>query len=275
MKKKRLRQGVSIPVFGQDYRGLQSEVWFTETPQEGWYWRPYKYGPILPINISLARYYVFGFIYLRHWRSSLAVWEHIAALMYTGLTGVIVEGSSHPPYHGRVRELWDTVRPHLIETGEEVEWCRPVREVEWRYPKRNGFTRIVPHDDKIKRTLDVTIHIDYPGIGSVTKDFSFPSEWSTLEDAFSVYAQGFPRWKRPVALLLSEFGWPHACSLTWPHEQSREETTDLFLRHRLVDLLGGLSLASHNRLLAGRVISVRSGHLADLNALSMTGFTPI
>lgn len=274
MKKLRLKAGTRVPVFGKDYRGFETEVWFTETPRDGWYWRPFEQGPLLPIEIGLARYYkVFGFIYLRHGFNSLAVWEHIAAMMYSGLTGVIVEGSPHPPYHGRVSELWDALCPNIIDTGDEVAWCRPVQRTEWRYPEqRAGFTRIEPHADPQNHSLDITIKIDYPGIGAVTKDFSFPAAWPVLQEAFRVHAQGYSRRKWWAACFLSMFGWPHINSICWPHEQSKEETTDLFLRHRLVDLLGGVSLASHDRLIAGRITSVCSGHLADLEVLRLTKF---
>ena len=275
MKKIRLKSGTDVLIKGKDYRGFPAGIRFRRAPQDGWYWHPSPEGPLIPITTKIVRYYrVFGFLYLRQKRSFLAVWEHIGSMAFMGLTGVIVEGSGHPPYHGRVLELWSALKPHFETTNEEVKWCRPTHTVEWRYPRRDGFTRFAPHADPTRHSLDVTIMIDYPSVGKLTKDFSFPNAMSLLETSFQVHAQGYPKEKYPFAKLISILGWPHLNSAVWPHRQSPAETLELFIRHRLVDLLGALSLCGQDRLLAGKVISICSGHLADLNALRQATFVP-
>jgi len=276
MKKFRLKPGTKVSVHGRDYRGFATEIQFSETSREGWYWRPFPEGPLLPIEASLARYYkVFGFIYLRYGYSSFAVWEHIAAMFYTGLTGVIVEGSPHPPSFGRPLEYWEALKPYLIESKEEVQWCRPLRPVEWSYPgSRRGYTRIEPNAKPFNLSLHVDIEIDYPRIGRLRKEFFFPSTLPLFVDAFNVHAQGYPNWKWRAAQLLSQFGWPHINAFVWPHEQTTTKTADLWWKHRLTDLMGGISLAAHNRLLAGKITSVCSGHLADLEVLRLADFIP-
>ncbi|OHA21017.1 MAG: hypothetical protein A2849_01770 [Candidatus Taylorbacteria bacterium RIFCSPHIGHO2_01_FULL_51_15] len=275
----RLAQGTEVKVVGKDYRGLRAEIRFSATERDGWFWRPFPRGPLLPIEIGLARYYPpFGFIYLRHGWYSLAVYEHVGAPVFTGLTGIIVEGTAHPPYHGRALELWEALNREALEHGGDARWCRPVEAVEWRYPNegrgRERYTRFEPHTDIDNHSLDVEILSDYPGIGALTKHFSFPADSAVLNRSFRVHAQGFPKWKRPVARIASYLGWPHFNCVTWPSDYSGEEAIERFVLHRLTDVLGAFSLVSHNRLPAGRITSIRSGHLGDLEVLRRARFAP-
>lgn len=279
MKRTFLREGTVVPIRGQSYRGFPSEIRFSEHSRVGWFWKPGKNYPPLPIDVTLARYYKpFGFLYLRHgFGHALPVWEHAGVLAFTGLTGVVVESSWHPPHFGRVFEFWDALKPHIVETKDDVGWCRPEKKVLWRYPNRDGYVEFTPHEDSCERSLVVRICSDYRGIGRLEREFVFPRDTEALLHAFSIHSPAYPKWplKWPLANAASFFGWPHLHRMVWPHLQPPEQTIELYLLHRLADALGALSLVSHTHLPSGIYTSVRAGLEADLNVVRLARFSPI
>ena len=278
MKRKYLKEKAVVTVRGRTYRGFPSEFRFIDSSKVGWFWRPLRSSSEIAVEANLARYYKpWGFLYLRHsFGRSLPVWEHIGALAFTGLTGVVVESSWHPPHFGRVFELWDALAPHIVESEQDVSWCRPERAVTWRYPNRDGFVRFEPHHDPCERSLIIRIVSDYRGIGTLEKEFLFPRDVLVLQDAFSIYSPAYPAtWRWPIARLAAYLGWPHLHKMVWPHSQPKEKTIELYLRHRLVDLVGAFSLSSHRHLPSGILTSVRAGLEADLNVLTLARYSPI
>ncbi len=278
MKRKFLKEGTDVSVHGKSYRGFPSEVRFSASSRTGWFWQPRGECSALPVAVSLARYYrPFGFLYLRHgFGRALPVWEHIGVLAFTGLTGVVVRSSWHPPHFGRVSEFWEALKPHLVETAADATWCRPERRVSWRYPNRDGYTEFAPHPDPCERSLIVRIVSDYRGIGKLEREFVFPRDVELLLEAFTIYSPAYPAtWKWPIAKLAARLGWPHLHKMVWPHLQSNEATIVLYFYHRLVDLLGAFSLASHTHLPSGILTSVRAGLEADLRVLQMARCFPI
>ena len=277
MKKLIMNNGAIVPVTGQCYRGLPSELRFIDSPRCGIYWRPPGESQPLKVDVSIAKYYErFGFLYLRHGRRALPVWEHIGALAWTGLSGVIVESTWHPPHFGRVKEFWEALRPNLVASTEDVSWCRPERTVVWRYPKRDGFTQLDPHLDVREKSLKVRLVSDYKGCGGLEGEFSFPADIDVLLRAFDAYSPAYPpKWKWRIATAASWLGWPHRHRMTWPHKQPDAATIELFLLHRLADLVGAFSLASHRHLPSGVLTSYCSGFEADIEVLRLARFNAI
>lgn len=278
MKASYLIPGSEVCVQGRCYRGLPSEVRFIDSPRSGWFWRPRNVSRALPVDAGCARYYKpFGFLYLRHgFGRSLPVWEHIGVLAWTGLTGVIVESTWHPPHFGRVSEFWQALRPRLAESSRDMAWCRPEKAVIWRYPARRGYTEFMPHADPKERRLIVRIRAEYKGIGSLEREFEFPRDVETLISAFDIHSPAYPStWKWRFGRVATRCGWPHLYRMVWPHHQSNEITLGHFVHHRLVDLLGACSLASHRYLPSGILISHCAGLEADLQVISRAKFSVI
>lgn len=108
--------------------------------------------------------------------------------------------------------------------------------------------------------------INYPGLGTKSESFSFPND-DLLEMLCGVPNQGWPKWFYYISRIASVFGWPHHNTVAWVQELGKEETLRLFLLHRVVDLLGALSLLCRDGLLSARVVSQCSGHEADLQTI--------
>ncbi|MFA5270454.1 MAG: hypothetical protein WC400_02495, partial [Patescibacteria group bacterium] len=112
--------------------------------------------------------------------------------------------------------------------------------------------------------LKITIFIAYPGLGEYT--LNWHSEVDTIDSAVAALTQGWPPSRRAVAKSLS--WWPHHDRVTWPQDyEDPKVALRLFALHRLADLLGCLSLISHDRLLAGEISSYGAGHTEDLELI--------
>jgi len=224
---------------------------------------------LIPVDLRLAGYNPFlHLIYLDSPCSRLNIWEHIGVLKLLGLNGVVVEGSAWPPYHGRPFEIWEALKPHVVETNSDIHWLRPEKRFEWHYPNgRQGFLRIEPHDDPEKKSLEIHAILDYKTLGETAIDFSFPGN-GCVEKMFQAKSPGWPRWRYHLCCLASGLGWPHLNSVTWPQRLSPELALEQFALHRIGDCGGAMSLAHFETLPSAKVTSYCAGHEADLATLS-------
>ncbi len=148
-----------------------------------------------------------------------------------------------------------------IKTQDQIKWCTTKGFINANYKnsETRRYTTFLPLKKGLQPSLRFTIHCNYPGLGE--KEFCYEVSEDLLR-ASSVYPQGWPAQLFYFAKIASFFGWPHAKHITWPQEH-KKKTLELFCMHRLIDLLGILSLMHPNRLPAGYVFSYCSGHWAD------------
>lgn len=271
MKKLRLKNSVTIE--GPDCFGRKAWITFHPTVEAGWHWTPYpKHQFVVPIDWRIAGHLVSpGLLYIQYQDTRLYIVEHLLSLRFTGLDGIRIEGSKWPPYHARPLEIWQALQPELAGTSEDVTWISPKGEASWKYTNgRSGFVSLEPGS---RSCLTVDVTINYPGLGEKTVLKFFPDHNpAVFENILSARAPGWPRWRYPLCLVGSKFGWPHFHSICWPQRLSCEDTLREFVLHRVGDLLGGLALASATALLSGRAISHCAGHAADLGLLRQCNF---
>lgn len=204
--------------------------------------------------------------------ATLGIIEHIMPLRLFGLGGVLVKplynGANKlwPPYHGRALEVWEALRPHVYEDGEPEKWYTIKSSARWEYPGgRNGkraYVVILPND---KPRLEITLTVDYRGVGEWEHTVSFPDD-ALLEAALTAYTQGWPPRLKRLLRQASRLGWPHYERIVWPQDYPGN-TLLRFAYHRLADLIGVLNILPPDGLLAARVYSVRAGHRADIEVV--------
>ncbi len=269
---KPLRLGQTVSVRGSDFLGRDGCICFRPAPNPrdlSWEWVTKKkaarvrVGPGI-VDVSSRR------IQLKHDDEHLNVWEHVGILKYFGLMSVSVSSTEWPPYHGRSLELWHAVKDHCWEDGRsEIPLYTVKRPVRFEYPSLRGghkaFTEIWPTNDAC---VDMEVSASFSGLGTGGKSFSTNSTKS-LEDMCSARALGWPSWLyHPSKVADWLHLWPHHRTVAW--KQNCRNPSVLFsetLTHRAQDILGALSLLCGDGLFVGRIISVCSGHEADIQAI--------
>lgn len=254
----RLEEPVSIT--GPDYFGRKSNITFSPTlpHKRGFFW---KYDPVKPsIHISEA----FASTFKRRMaltceNAMLNIYEHIGVIRWAGLDGIEISSSQWPPYHGRPLEIYQALFEKSVQTAHPLRWCTTSKSIQQDYPgSMKRYTALIPSE---KPGLEVIIICEYPGLGKKELHYSWSQD---LIPAFSAHSQGWPQWAYYPARIAKFFGWPHAEHIDWPQNHHEQKTLDLFCMHRLVDLLGDISLFHSTRFFAGTIISHCSGHWADL-----------
>jgi hypothetical protein len=250
-----------VVVSGRDFFGRMSQIKFSPFYLPGWHWKCGR--EIVPINSDIACCKPRR-ITLQYKEYILDMYEHIGALRWTGLDGVVIESSSMPPYHGRVKELWDALKPFIAETKEEVPRIRPRMHCSVMIFEKNDRGRglsVSPTNDR----LIFRIFIEIEGMGK-ENNYEFPM---ALEEVFGAYTIGWPPQLYYLSKSVALFGWPHHKQIEWTQENTREIFLEKVSLHRLADLLGGLSLITHDRLVSAQVISIRGGHKIDMDLIKM------
>ena len=258
----------SVTITGTDYFNRPASISFHPYDKAGWFWKTKDSG-IQPITPDLLQYRKRR-LSLIYGKDELTVFEHIGALRFTGLDGILIESSPWPPYHGRTLELWEALNPHCKDGGKALRWYTPIHPVRCDCagnPKR--FTKIVPSQNKC---LTALVAIDYPDLGEIELCHGFDGlgDASTLESIFAAKSQGWPMWLYHPSRVLQWFPRrpPHKM-MTWPQEHAPHEALRLFSEHRLLDMLGGISvLVPPGGMLAGNIVSMRSGHHGDMRVVS-------
>jgi hypothetical protein len=208
----------------------------------------------------------------------LEVFEHIGILRWVGLNAIVLSSDPWPPHFGNGLPLWEALRTHCQkDLSKTISWQTVVDPVKWVYPNlrggKKGFTQIFPVNEQ-KLYLDVTF--SYRPYGEITVNMVLPDELDKLEEVFKYPAQGTSAFLHKFLFrATSHFGWPKRSTITWPQDHSKEELMRRFVLHRVLDLLGGLSLLCGEGLFAGRVVSRYSGHQADIEAARKCRTIPV
>ena len=270
----------TVHIAGHDYFGRTASITFMPIDAPGWYWKMPD-GSAIEIEPSMLRHNSRR-LTLVHDNTKMEIFEHVGALRFMGLSGVLIESSPWPPYFGRTHELWQALKPQCKETDEPIRWVTPRAHTFWSYPQTHRnlkcrFTEMWPN--KTKR-LKITIEIDYADLVKDEKVYDIPNK-ELLEQILQAHSQGWPSWLHGPSTLLEWFPFRprHEC-ITWPQEHPQKKTLRLFAEHRLLDLLGALSvLLPADTMLSGNIRSVCSGHEADYHVVEQIrekgGLVPI
>lgn len=287
---RRYRLAGEVTVKGRNFWGFPAELTFSPTPngERGWFWRPRPDGgSIVPIDadcaishiqqISLIHEDEKGFLLCLH------KYEHIGVLRFGGVDGVVVSTRCSslfpgwPPHFARAYEFWNAVKERLVSTDETIPWVTiPDTVYGTRSSGRAGYTKLEPAASEGQNLhLTLSVQCEYPEIGRGQIEYRLPpvegvydyTEEVALEGLMAVHTQGFPKMLFYLSLLASAFGWPHHERAVWPQKHDPVKTIELFLSHRMSDLLGALSLMSHTALPALNAVSYLSGHEPDLKAV--------
>jgi hypothetical protein len=204
----------------------------------------------------------------------LPVAEHILPLAWFVAGVHIIQLSAYPPYI-MPGELLKSSGPHSIRSACEVskprDWDSIIAGAEWEYPKPRGgtraYTRVLPHK---KKTLEVFVSIDYPGVGHFEKTYDLES--MTEAEAIrilSTHTQMVVPFPALTKRLLSFAQWPFMNHVVWPDvssEAARQKTLEAWANHRFLDILGTFGvLVDGYDCPSMRIESVNSGHMADVN----------
>lgn len=265
IKQKILKKSVTIT--GKDYWGRTAWIKFSPSNRPGWWWKT-KNG-LVPINHKIAEKRR-GQITLCSGFESLPIWEHIGVLRFLGFDQMEVEASSWAPYDGSALIYYEHLIDKIEVTGKNIPLVRITEEIKSTYDpkKRNGYLKISPTLPDGKGITDLCLNVEagWPPLSNI-KETIFASDEKYLLNILGVKAQGYPHYLYNVARLAESFGWPHFKNLTWLQDHGPEETAKLFFKHRVLDLLGCMSLSHHEYLPAVYVESSFAGHEVDLIAI--------
>ena len=262
-----------IRIKGSNFFGFRSELYLRphSFADKKWRWRTAR-KDCIPITPLIAKFSTRR-ILLVHGSDSLQIFEHIGAVRFTGLIGVEAEVFGFPrclpPYDGCALEIWKAVKPYRISHGTVLPRYTVSKSVQWTYPEKRGgqqaYTRIEP--DK-SGELVVAVFLSFPKYGTHEEVFRFPND-ALMESVLAAKTPGLPGYLRPVSRAASLLGWPHHSHIYWPNKADTATLLGDFARHRVLDVLGALSLLCNDGLFSGRVISRCSGHRADIEAVKM------
>ncbi|MFA5993941.1 MAG: hypothetical protein WC823_03210 [Parcubacteria group bacterium] len=255
-----LRLKESVVVSGMDIFGRRSQIKFFPFNLPGWYWRCGS--EIVPITLDIALCNPRR-ITLKYKDYCLEIYEHIGALRWTGLDGVVIESPRLPPYHGRTGELWHALKPFCRETGEKALWIKPSNVCD-EITSREGC-RSVSLESLDSEGLSISVSIEIEGLGNQVKNCELPM---ALDNVFDAHTLGWPSRLYYFSKLAGIIGWPHHKNIAWAQTSTQEGLLDKISLHRIGDLLGALSLITHDHLVSGRIISHRGGHRLDMDMIN-------
>ena len=259
-----------VTITGPDFWGRPSWITFKPANSSGWLWKSPDYIVQISTDIMQLRFHR---VALSNGYSELECFEHIGVLRWLGLNGVMIGSCRSPPYFRRPLELWQEIKPNLVEIGK-FDWSFPKEENTAAFQRgtESAFTKIQPNLPD-QNGLNVDILCKFDNIGCEAIDFSSPGGERKLEVACEAYALGRPSWVYWVSKLASLIWWPHHGHVAWVQEHSKDEMMWMIVQHRLVDLLGVLAFAHPTKLLAGRVNSYMGGHRSDVEAVKILNKT--
>lgn len=258
---KRLVPTRPVAIAGRDFWGRGARIVLEPSEAPGWFWRAGADDiPLTPDMLVHRRQR----LNLAHGGRELHIVEHLLALrVVAGIDGVrIVSPGGWLPYDGSAEMFWRALRPVLTEGPELVS-----HSFAGSFATTGG--RHVAFSEG-GDALDVSVAIDYPGLGATALRQAFPARGAAVDAIVATKAPGWPPTRRRLARLASCLGWPHYRDATWPQEHSPAATLELFARHRLLDLAGAFAvLCPPGGIVTGRVTSASAGHAQDVELVRM------
>lgn len=253
-----------VRITGPTFWGWDSTITLQPiTSKEGWWWQ-LPNGQIVAISDkTLGRKR--RRLVLQHGRYTLNTPDHLLPLA-TVVDGVCIV------QHPGVRNSWvpygdgsGSIFLNAVEPCTVASHASDIRSImrEQGAEVRNAHKRVTftPHPSR----LEITVHIDYKGLGKHSETFVFPEDFP---EVMRTPTQGWPPKLYRVAQLARMFGWPHINSVVWPQRHNKQETLTMFARHRALDLLGVIAATTPTRtLVTGLYESWYAGHKEDIALL--------
>ncbi len=233
-------------------------VTLTPAGRPGWYWA--VDGEEIPITPDLlqGRWRRLALVYGHH---VFEEWEHWGFMRMLGLDEVVIRCDGNRPPFAQTGELYEACEKAWERSGELMPFIIPES---LSFHERGGSRYVEYAPVAGGTTLCVRVEIHYPGLGECGEDFSFPLKNQEAHWLACTKTQGWPRWFYRVSRIAKFFGWPHHDKIFWPQENNCWITRLSFIRHRLLDLLGALSvLCPPGGILAGNIRSHCGGHETD------------
>jgi hypothetical protein len=259
-----------VTIEGPSFLGNNSRITFTPAGEPGWFMivRGKNVKHKIPINHKIASC-LKGRIQLSFGNVVINTWEHIGMLRFLGIDGVCVEikyNESWPPYLGGAGSYYELISKHLKLTGDHLPQIKGSTNVLYKYKSglkryesyiENGETNILELD-VFTEWHPFPIYNRMMVINEITQPF-------LLENVINSKPQGYPNSRFYLSKFISLFGWPNHNYIAWQKDfETDKDVAYAFWLHRVQDLLGGLSLASHTALPTGLVVSYNGGHEGDL-----------
>lgn len=254
---KKIVLGKEVVVKGRDFFGRRTSVLLRPIKESGWYWQTPSNG-IVPITPDLLLTKLRRVV-LEYRGEKLEVFEHLGPLRFYGLDNLLVAPESNwLPYDGSAGLFWKACRPYMLEVGKLSPFSIDPLSFSSGDKRLDYYSANTPQ----RELLTVSVGIDYPRLGACTIRSTVQHE--SFRELMCVKTQGWPRYYRPLAIAAGWCGWPHRHAAVWPQEHPAEVTLSLFSKHRLLDLLGALSvLCPPGHILSGNVNSYKAGHKED------------
>lgn len=252
-----------VVLTGPTFWGWNSTVRLEPAPgNQGWWWK-LPNGHMVPIDhTTLVRKH--RRLVLQHEDCELNAPDHLLPLAAVVNGVCIVQESgwrnSWVPYgDGSGSIFWQAVRDHIVHPHVYDTPRAPTPGTE----AQNGRKRVSFSHHPSR--LEITVHIDYKGLGKYSETFVFPEDFPRI---ISTSSQGWPPRLYKVARLAGNLGWPHTNSIVWPQRHSTQEALECFARHRALDLLGVVAATTPpGRLVTGTYTSCYAGHKEDIELL--------
>ena len=196
------------------------------------------------------------------------MFEHVGALFATGLTGIELVPSVRAPRFSRTLELWEKLKPKVVETDQELTFWS-TNDLVAAHCGEAGSGRYITIQPNYDGKLHIKVCIDYPDIGVCEQDYCFP-DMELLERVFAARTLG--RWPleavvRHLTILpvVRDANWAGA----FRGETEKARLLRLICDHRALDILGALCLlVPSGGYLSANVTSVRGGHECDVKVVN-------
>lgn len=263
LKRKKLIK--ELILHGRDFWGNKSSIIFEPTDEPGIYLQTKKDG-VVPIDFRIAKRRK-GRINLEAGGTTLPVYEHIGGLRFAGFDNFkIIPVTPWPPYLGGMRGF---LPGFLLEGYTEEDGVLPIIQpnclAQYESGNRiNSETGIyMPSDSKFSLLVQAKWS-PLPSYVERVYPYTFtPEQWMEFWNA---KPQGFPSYRKKVAKFLK---WPNMGHVAWMDDfSSPTEASRAWWKHRVQDILGCLSLASHTHLPLLHYQSFCAGHKEDLKVLT-------
>jgi hypothetical protein len=196
------------------------------------------------------------------------VFEHVGPLAAIGLRGVTMKTGRVVPHISRTSDVWNALKPHVQPSDFELTPVTP-RETLRYFCGSDRYIEFGPTNDGL---LTIQVEVSYPDIlnGRYYWDqYVFP-DTALLERVFAARTLGLlrPPFQFLEPLVSRATFFPVVRDAVWKRMYERYEQRALLREicdHRVQDILGALSLATHGRHYpCGKIRSHKGGHDCDL-----------
>ncbi len=266
----RLRLTRNVMIWGTTFFGKPAHVMLEPTDEstKKHGWQLSFEGKTVPITFEHL-HLVGGELALRVEGMTLKYVTHLLALRYLiGLDAVTVHIKGELPMCGSAQLFLDKVSDSLEECGEMEPVLLPAVLV----GEKNISIRITPDT----RPLFVSSYVEQRGVGDKRWNFFLQNFFSADEGKKAVHDIATARMPGQSRLFTlargystlppSKWQWPHFHEFVWQQEKTVGQFLEEVARHRILDLLGALSvITAPGTIFCGRVLASNTTSETDLS----------